>query len=202
MKIKVFFTLMMVTAHTFAQVPDKKGVAQVNRVQGKEAYIMCEPLRTYDVVFDVGAGMKASSLMTGGLVNEGVSAKAAQFVKKAIKEAEDSGQDFDAVVYSTGKRIVAVQFTDENIENSRLGEVQKVNGKEVYVLSEPLREYEVKQMKGGGIKLKSYVTGGIVNNSIEQDIADYAKKLMKKNSNFDAIIYSNGKKAISVKFTE
>lgn len=177
---------------------DLNSIARVNKVDGKEAYFMSEPLRDYEVVFDVGTGLKASSVVTGGLINEGVSDKASQFVKKAMKE----NPNFDAILYSNGKRVVAIRFTGEaTAETKGLARVQKVNGVEVYILAEPLRDYEVLNSKGGGLKLKSAVTGGVVNNSIEEDVADFVKRLQRDDASIQAVIYSTGKAAIGVKFS-
>lgn len=200
--IKAFIaTIVVVTA----QAQDQTGVARVNRIDGVEVYFMNEPLRDYDVVFDVGTGAKAASLLTGGLVNEGVSAKASQFVKKAIKEAKDDGHQFDAIIYSSGKRIVAVKFKEGGEENKLLARAQKINGIEVYVLSEPLRNYEVVNTKGSGVKMKSAFTAGLVNNSIDEDVEQFVKKLVKDAEKdkvkLDAVVYSSGKSASGVKFT-
>jgi len=51
----------------------------------------------------------ASSILTGGLVNEGVSEKASQFVNRAIKIAKEEKYQFDAINYSSGKKIIAVK---------------------------------------------------------------------------------------------
>ena len=180
---------------------NQKGLSRVNKVQGVEAYFMSEPLREYDVLFDVGTGLKATSVLTAGLVNEGVSDKASQFVKRALKEAEEKKTTIDAVVYTSGKKVVAVKFKDQATpENKGLGRVNKVNGLEVYVMADPVTDYEVVNDKGPSLKAKSLLTAGLVNNSIEEDIEQFAKKLVKDNSRIDALVYTSGKTAVGVKF--
>jgi ribosomal protein L25 (general stress protein Ctc) len=182
----------------FAQ---KKGLAKVNKIQGIEAYFMSEPLRSYEVVFDVGTGIKMTSVVTAGVVNESVADKASQFVNRAYKEAKSENKKIDAVVYSGGKKVVAVKFTEEATEKTKgIGQVKKIDGIEIYLLAEPLLEYEVITEKKGGLKVKSYVTGGLVNNSIEEDIKQFVKKMDAKE--VDALIYSAGKSAVGVKFTK
>lgn len=180
---------------------DKKGIARVNRINGKEVYFMNEPETPYDVVFDVGTSAKFASLLTAGLVNEGVSDKASQFVKRAMKEAEDEKHEFDAIVYSSGKRVVAIKFKEES---NQLGRVQKIEGVEVYILSEPLLTYEVANSKRSGLKLKSLLTAGLVNNSVEQDVAEFVRKLIKDadkdDEKIDAVLYGAGKSAVGVQF--
>lgn len=180
---------------------DKKGVARVNRINGKEVYFMNEPLCPYEVVFDVGTSAKFASLLTAGLVNEGVSDKASQFVKRAMKEAEDEGYEFDAIIYSSGKRVIAINFKEES---KQLGKVQKIEGVEIYILAEPLLQYEVSNSKRSGLKLKSLLTVGLVNNSVEQDVAEFVRKLLKEadkdDEKIDAVLYGAGKSAVSVQF--
>jgi ribosomal protein L25 (general stress protein Ctc) len=188
-----------------ANAQEKDGLSRVNKIQGIEAYFLSEPLRPYDVVLDENSGLKATSLITGGLVNESVSEKADQFVRRIIKEGEKQNVKFDAVIYTSGKKIVAVKFKDAGTEKTiGIGRVQKINGLEVYVLSEPLKQYEVLNQKGGGVKWKSAITGGLVNNTIEEDVEKLVSRLLddakKDKEKLDAVVYSAGKSAIGVKF--
>jgi ribosomal protein L25 (general stress protein Ctc) len=203
MKTTILMIVLM-ASWTLSFSQDQKGLARVNRIDGIEVYFMNEPLNDYEVVFDVGTGLKATSLITGGLINEGVSEKASQFVKKAIKEAKDEKYDFDAIIYSSGKKIIAVKFKNPKADLKLLARVQKIEGVEVYLLSEPLKEYEVLNSKKGGFKMKSALTAGLVNNSIEEDVAQFVQKLVKDsekdNEKIDAIVYGAGKSAAGIKF--
>lgn len=179
---------------------------RVQKILGVEAYFLSEPLREYEVVFDKNTGLNASSYFTGGLVNESISDKAAKFVKRVVKEGQKQNKTFDAVIYTSGKQVVAVKFTDEaTAENKGIGRVQIIQDKlQVYILGEPLKDYDVINQKKGGIKGKSLITGGLVNNSIEQDINKIARKLSNeasyKKQKLDAVIYSGGKSAVGVRF--
>lgn len=196
--------LFLLTTWTISFSQDQKGIARVNRIDGVDVYFMNEPLNDYEIVFDVSTGLKATSLLTGGLVNEGVSEKAAQFVKRAIKEAKEDNHEFDAIIYSSGKKVVAVKYKDPKPEYKLMARVQKIEGIEIYILSEPATEYEVLNSKKGGFKMKSALTGGMVNNSIEDDVAQFVKKLVKDaaddNEKIDAILYGAGKSAAGIKF--
>jgi ribosomal protein L25 (general stress protein Ctc) len=140
------------------------------------------------------------------LVNEGVSEKASQFVKRAIKEAHKNNQEFDAIVYSSGKRVVAVKFKEVDPELKSMATAHKIEGVQIYILCEPLNNYEVVNSKGGGLKMKSYITGGLVNNSIEEDVEQFVRKLVKDaakdNQRIDGLVYGAGKSASGIKFTE
>jgi len=203
MKTTILIFLFL-TTWTISFSQDQKGLARVNRIDGVDVYFMNEPLNDYEVVFDVSTGIKATSLITGGLVNEGLSEKAAQFVKRAIKEAKADKHEFDAIIYSSGKKVIAVKFKDPKPEFKLMARVQKIEGIEIYILSEPATEYEVLNSEKGGFKMKSALTGGLVNNSIEEDVAQFVKKLVKDaekdNEKVEGILYGAGKSAAGIKF--
>lgn len=157
-----------------AQKEDADLLGRVRKINGVEAYIMCEPLRAYETVVDVNTGAKAESLLTGGLVNKSIAGRAEQFIKRIKKENEN----IDAVVYSSGKRIIGIKFTDAGSEKTKgIGKVSKISGLPTFVMCEPIRGYETLKSEGGGVKWKSLVTAGIANNSIEEDVQKIVKKL-------------------------
>ena len=55
-------------------------------------------------------------------------------------------------------------------------------------------------VKGSSLKWKSYLTGGLVNNSIEEDMAGFIKKMRTNGVNMEGLIYSGGKSAIIFKY--
>jgi len=172
-------------------------IAKVKKVNGIEAYILCEPIRPYEVLVDAGTGVKAESLLTGGLINKSISGKVEQFVRKIQKE----NAKIDAIIYSTGKRIVGVRFIDSSGgQNDGLAKVSKIMGYKVFVMNEPLVDYEVLNNKGGGIKWKSLVTAGLVNNSIEEDVQAMVKKLQNRAA--DAMMFEGGKEGMTIMFTK
>lgn len=94
--------------------------------------------------------------------------------------------------------LVAMSFTltmtDE--EKKGLGKVQKIEGIEIYVMSEPLREYEI-------VEDVSVYDAGISQQYVDDWMMKYvkkAKKLIEDGKTVDAIVYTNGKKASAVKF--
>lgn len=176
---------------------EEEGLARVNKLQGIEIYMLSEPVRDYEVISDVSTGINTTSAMTGGMVNESIADKASNFVRKAMKQ----NSRIDAVVYSSGKRVVGIRFTDNPSPSTKgIGRVKKINGFDTYVLAEPLQDYEVLTSKGGGIKWKSYITGGLINNSIEEDIERMVKKIQGNGTSIDGIIYSAGKTASGFRY--
>ena len=194
--------LTLLTAVTFLinsgfKENEEKGLSRVNKVQGIEVYILSEPLRDYEVISDVGSGISTTSAVTGGLVNESISDKISSFVRKAMKE----NSRIDAVVYSSGKRIVGIRFKDTATPTTKgIGRVKKIAGLDAYILSEPLQDYEVLTSKSGGIKWKSAITGGLINNSIEDDLEKMAKRVSGTGTSVDGMIYSSGKTASGLRY--
>jgi len=192
---RIFSVLALVCAFSTLQAQKSDNLAKVRKINGVEAYILCEPLREYEVVVDAGTGIKAESLLTGGIVNKSISGRVEQFIRKVTKE----NAKVDAVIYSAGKRIVGVIWTDKGSKSTNsIGKVSKVMGYPVYVMNEPLKDYEMLNSKGGGVKWKSLLTAGIVNNSIEEDVEVMVKKLQSRAA--DAMLFEGGKEAMAIKF--
>lgn len=198
--MKTISTLLLGVSLLFCagfKLEDEQGLARVNKLQGIEIYMLSEPVRDYEVISDVSNGINTTSAITGGMVNESIADKASNFVRRAMKE----NSRIDAVIYSSGKRVVGIRFKDKGTPSTKgIGRVKKINGFDTYVLSEPLQDYEVLTSKGGGIKWKSYITGGLINNSIEEDIERMVKKIQGNGTSIDGIIYSAGKSASGFRY--
>lgn len=194
---KLLFTLMAFAwCLSINAQNDSFDLGRVKKINGIEAYIMCEPLRDYETIVDIGTGFKAESVITGGLVNKSISGRIEQFIKRAKKE----NSNIDAVVYSSGKRIVGVKFKDKATEKTKgIARVSKIKGHFVFVMCEPLTSYDILTTKGGGIKWKSYVSGGLVNNSIDEDVEKIANKLDSVNG-VDAFLFDGSKEGAAIAF--
>ncbi len=200
MKKSIFILALLLSISVFGQIKSK-----VQKVNGIEVYLLAEPVREYEVVKSKGKGIQWGSAVTGGLINESISTKVTKYIKRLIKEYKKEDISFDAVIYTNGKQMTAIRFTEEKTEeNDRIATVQKINGIPFFVMSEPVLEYDFVKTIGGGIKWKSAITAGLVNNSIEQDLMKFAKKMKRKfkKKEISAIIYERGKKASAIKFTE
>ncbi len=172
-KLLLFVAAVAINIPAIAQ-KDSNLLAKVKKVNGVETYIMNEPLREYETVVDIATGAKAESLLTGGLINKSIAGRVEQFIKRAKKENEN----FDAIIYTSGKSIVAVKFTDKGTsKNTGIAKVNKVKGLPCFVMCEPVADYEVLRSEGGGVKWKSLVTAGIVNNGIDEDVQKICGKL-------------------------
>ncbi len=197
------FTLLFIANYANAQV--EKNMARVSRVNGVPVYIYCEPTIDYKVLASKGTGGKAGSLLTGGVVNEGISAKVSQYVKRLNKEAKKKKFEYDAVLYTNGKQAAAIKFNDGFDSSQKdLARAKSVNGVLVFAMCEPLKDYEIVIEKSGGAKVGSYLTGGLANKGVEGDLTQFVKRLKKsaedEGKTIDAIIYNAGKRAIGIRF--
>jgi hypothetical protein len=103
------------------------------------------------------------------------------------------------VIYSTGKHIAGIVFTDKGDPSTiGIGRVSKVQGFPVYVMSEPLQNYQIVNSKSGGVKWKSLVTAGVINNSIEEDVDQMVKKVESRGA--DAILIDGGREESAIMF--
>lgn len=200
MKKLLIVLVLFVGINTFSQEKSK-----VQKVDEIEVYILAEPVREYESVKSSGKGIQWGSFASGGLINESIATRVNKYIKQLAKEYKDENIEFDAIIYTDGKHMTAVKFTDEKTdENDRIAIVQKIEGIPFFVMSEPLNEYELVETIGGGIKLRSAASMGLVNNSIEQDLKKFTKKMTKKykKNEISAIIYVQEKEAKAIKFTE
>lgn len=194
-KILIFVSALSVAISGFSQV-NQTDLARVKKINGVEAYVMCEPLRDYETVTDAGTGFKAESVASGGVFNKSISGRIEQFIKRAKKENEN----FDAIVYTSGKRVVSVRFTDKPTQATKgIGRATKMKGMPVFVMCEPVTPYEYLQSRGGGVKWKSAMTGGIINNSIEEDVEKIVSKLNGVRG-VEAFLFDGTKEGDAIRF--
>jgi len=199
-KLVILFALFLTTFNTFSQ---RKYFAEVYIVNGVEAYILNEPVRPYEIVYGKGQSINWGSYLTAGLINKGISAKVGKFIKGIVKRATKDGKTIDAVIYTSGKNVTAIKFTDKPTSDTKLkAKVHRLNGIPTYVMCEPYKNFRVAKSKRGGIKWKSFLTAGLINNSIEQDLMKFAKKYKKMYSKhqIDALYYTSGKSCDAIVF--
>ena len=96
--------------------------------------------------------------------------------------------------------VICLNAFSQTSRETDLARVKKVNGIEIYVMNEPLREYETINDVGTGFKAESVLTGGLINKSISERMSQFVKRVKNENPNIDAVIYSSGKRVVGVKF--
>jgi len=200
MKNRIFFLIAIILciSNCFSQHKSK-----VKLVNGVEVYILAEPLREYEILDGTSKSVQFGSYLAKGIINASISTRIYKYVKKIKKEFYKKGETLDAVMYVGGKSMHAIRFiSPPTNENNRIGVIKEVKGIPFFVMSMPVDDYKVVSKIGNGLKLKSFATMGIVNNSIEADLKGFASKVQNKfrKEKISAIIYSEGKKASAIKF--
>jgi len=89
---------------------------------------------------------------------------------------------------------MAMAFTHVN-ENKGLARVQNISGKEVYVLSEPVQEYNVVEIFTTA--LTTTLTG---RQTIDSQMKEVISRGLKKQLQFDAVMTDDGKRVMLLKF--
>jgi len=141
--------------------------AKVNTLDGKEMYILNEPVKSYEVVAEVKTGLKITSLLTRGLYNEDIHDKVAQFSRRAERKLSKKGTEFDALLYKEGRSAQAIRFTEEKSEKTDgLAIITQYNGVHTFVLANPVKDYQVETSVRGTIKFLPLLTYGFFNHTI------------------------------------
>jgi hypothetical protein len=168
----------------------------VNKIQGKEVYVMCEPVREYDVVDKVNSTV-AQLLGVAPTLSNMVNT----LVDKAVnKEQKGKVKPFDAIVTTDGNNAILIKFRDENTDKKCIATASKIQGKEVYILSEPLRDYSSVDKVNSAFAQIIGIDPTIDN--MVKTMVDKAvnKEVDGKVGKFDAVLTSDGDVAILVKF--
>ena len=198
---KICYLVAIICFHTSMTTAQRPSLARVQQINGVEVYILSEPLRQYEVITQKSDYLQPITLLTGGRKDETIEEKVTSLVSKIKRAAGKQHQTIDAVIYTDGRGAVGVKFTDNaNKENSRIAQVQKINNVGVYILSEPLTTYTVEGSKRSLVKLQSLQTHGLINHTIEEDVARFISRL-QKHYTIDAVIYNTGKSALGVRFS-
>lgn len=170
-----------------AQTPQ----AKVQSVNGKEIYLLSEPVADYETVASVKTAPKLTSLLTRGIYNEHVNDKATQFMNRAMGKLDRKSIVFDALVYEGGKSIRAIKF---NEASEGIANVRSIEDIKVFAMATPLQSFQIKEQIGNGVNIVPFLTYGWINNSIEKDVEKYIRKASKQ-ENVDAVLYQSGRKA-------
>jgi len=195
MKILICLAFMLSGGVIFTQ-QDNKQLCRVNKIQGKEIYIMCEPVSDYNVVDKVNS--TAAQLLG---VSPTLSNMVNTMVDKAVnKEKKGKVKPFDAIITSDGNNAMLIKFKEGNQEQKGIGRITKMQGKEVYIMCEPLRDYETVDKVNSAFAQVLGVTPTIEN--MVKTIVDKAvnKESKGKVGNFDAVLTNDGNNAILIKF--
>lgn len=93
---------------TTIQDPEKKGLGRVQKSAGKEMYVMCEPLREYEVIERLSTGL--GTMLVG---RSTIQKQMQEVINKGINKVEKGKiKDFDAAMTDDGDVVVLIKFKD------------------------------------------------------------------------------------------
>jgi hypothetical protein len=106
MLIMLVFTAIIAFGTSSNQ--DNKGLARVQKILGKEVYVLCEPLREYEIVD------KKTTLLSSTLAGRQTIQKQMQeVINRQLKEVEKGkSKDFDAVLTDDGDVVLIIKFKE------------------------------------------------------------------------------------------
>lgn len=105
---KLLALAVLVIITTTAQAQDGKGLARVQKILGKEVYVLCEPQREYEVVERL-----TTSLTTMVVGRTTIQKQMQEVIDRAIKRIEKGKtKDFDAALTDDGDVIVLIKFKE------------------------------------------------------------------------------------------
>ena len=132
-------------------------LAKAKKMQGKEVYILLDPIRAYEIVGERKSQKALKMFQKDGVGKQTISSKLEIIIKKFIKTNAKDNIDFDAILYQDGKHAYSIKFTDEATENTKgIGKTNLINGMPVFVLCEPVSSYSIVSDKRTKKNFKSY----------------------------------------------
>ena len=177
--IKIVVFTLLFTSLSFSQA---KGYGEVDVIEGIEVYLLNEPVRSYEIVYNKGQGINLQSFITDGKVNESIYDKVKKFARAINRKSKSENKPTE--------------------KTKRKAKIKEYGGIPSYIMCEPYEDFTTVRTKNNGLKMKSYVTKGWINNSIEQDFKKFTNKFAVeyKEKIIDALFYMKGKSCDGIKF--
>lgn len=103
---KLLFAIIAVAAIAMAFTYENESQARVIKISGKEVYVLCEPLRPYDVVDKLNVELNH---LTGG--GKGIHREVEKAIELGLKNVDKKRMsEFDAVYSLNGEDLEYIKF--------------------------------------------------------------------------------------------
>lgn len=100
--------VVMIVLVAAGQSDDKRQLARVQRILGKEVYVLCEPLRDYDIVEKMTTHL--TSTLSG---KQSIQKQMQEVINRANNRVEKGKLNaFDAAITEDGDIVILVKFKD------------------------------------------------------------------------------------------
>ncbi len=203
-KIFTFFLITLISLNLVSQ-NENRGLCIVDKIKFKEVYVMCEPIRPYEVVGEVYSLLSQLYAESSAKLNEDIpdmKTMIDNLVVNAInKEEKGKVKNFDAIMTNDGLICYLIKFKEGNEDKSMIGRVKQILGKDVFVMCTPLNSYD---MLGEVFSFSKQIM------AVNQSIENYMKILVENaitainikypSIEFDAIIATASNKAYFIKY--
>ena len=170
-----------------------EGMGQALSEQGLEFYVMAEPVKAYEVVFEVEAKLGMADMVDKKRGYQNMIEALADEVNKTSRKKKYIDQKIDAVLLHDGSEAKVIRFVETGAP--LIAKVHLHEGAEMYLTSKPLREYEV---------VHTYENTGVMYGKIDIEARTHRsiKRVKKENPDleFDAVVSPNGMTYEFVKF--
>ena len=108
---RLLFTItfvILISSNLLAE-DNEKGLARVQKVQGKEVYVMCEPVKEYETVETINT--QVMQMLTE---DASIEKMVKVMVERAInKEKKGKVKPFDAIITSDGDTAILIKFKEK-----------------------------------------------------------------------------------------
>lgn len=108
MKHLFIATSLVIFCFAWISPQQEPGLGKVEKVLGKEVYVMSEPTREYEVSENLDE-VDVFSFLDGD-ASEQIDLRMEKFVQKGIKHEKKGKYEFDAVITKNGKTALMIKF--------------------------------------------------------------------------------------------
>ena len=182
-------------------VNDGIGIAEVQQINGIDVYVLCKPLLEYEIVGYAGDFLSDVQLKNIFSNRGSIRSRTFQLVEEAYNASKSQDELIHGLIYSDGGSVVLIRYINkEKIEEGKkIAKVDLINGKELYILSKPLKPYKLlktKTMVTG--TLTSFVTLGLIKSAIRDDLQRFIESYDFRKLNFSGVLYEDGYEAHTI----
>ncbi len=176
---------------------EKRAMARVQKMEGIEIYIMSEPLRDYDIVEEYAFPRIKKRGRTNQEIAEEHKNALNVAAQKAAQKTSTHLQTVDAIIYTGGDHATMIRFKDRALSSKGLARVYKISGREMYVMCDPMLEYEIAFDMTHAVDYDENI-------AVSENLGNLMKEAIIRSKEsfvpFDALIYTGGNNAVAVRF--
>ena len=175
---------------SFRQNSTDYALARTNKTNNKLVFFWNEPINEYEVAFTFLNNIENFNCKSPQQLVD-------SSIKNANYEAVQQGRNYDAIIFGTSDRDLAIIWKDKSKDNA-LCRVKRNEGKYIFVECEPFANYDIV----GKFSISGVVQQLLIGTCPEHqaNIDKLIKKAVKENIEFDGVMYGSTKNDLVIKF--